>query len=143
MLDVPHRLLGGDGSIVVFTRDAPFACKCCRKVALLWIDSALGTVTNLVLVKSENCGWFTLKGADLPNVGIAIEEFMQLGGIWPYCNGGWLLIYLRSATPLGWLLFALPDADPAAEAIVAHWGCPGRMMRDSSSGVERLRIPRG
>ncbi|OWM64695.1 hypothetical protein CDL15_Pgr010453 [Punica granatum] len=62
MLDVPHRLLGGDGSIVVFTRDAPFACKCCRKVALLWIDSALGTVTHLVLVKSENCGWFTLKG---------------------------------------------------------------------------------
>ncbi|OWM73845.1 hypothetical protein CDL15_Pgr018905 [Punica granatum] len=44
--------------------DAPFACKYCRKVALLWIDSALGTVTHLVLLKSENCGWFTLK--DVP-----------------------------------------------------------------------------
>ncbi|OWM65703.1 hypothetical protein CDL15_Pgr015127 [Punica granatum] len=62
MLNVSHRLLGGDGPVVVFTRDAPFACKCCRKVALLWIDSTLGTVTHLVLVKSENCGWFTRKG---------------------------------------------------------------------------------
>ncbi|OWM68600.1 hypothetical protein CDL15_Pgr023565 [Punica granatum] len=61
MVDVPHRLLSGDGPVVMFTRDAPFACKCCRKVALLWIVSALGTVTHLVLVKSENCGWFTLK----------------------------------------------------------------------------------
>ncbi|OWM76883.1 hypothetical protein CDL15_Pgr012494 [Punica granatum] len=34
------------------------------------------------------------------------------------------------------------DAGPATEAIVAHWGCPDRMMRDSSFGVERLRIPR-
>ncbi|PKI79450.1 hypothetical protein CRG98_000197 [Punica granatum] len=114
-----------------------------EKVALLWIDSALGTVTHLVSVKSESCEWFTLKGADLPNVGIAVEEFVQLGGIWPYCNGGWVLICLKPATPLGWLLVALPDAGPAAEPIVAHWGCPGRMMRDSSFGVECLRIPRG
>ncbi|PKI73751.1 hypothetical protein CRG98_005855 [Punica granatum] len=96
-----------DGSVVVFTRVARFACKCYRKVALLWIDSALGTVTHLVLLKSENCRWFTLKGErDSP------------------------------------LVVRMADAGPATEAIVAHWGCPDRMMRDSSFGVERLRIPR-
>ncbi|PKI59768.1 hypothetical protein CRG98_019842 [Punica granatum] len=44
---------------------------------------------------------------------------------------------------MGRLLVALPDISSVAVAIVVHWGCPDRAMRDSSSGVERLRIPRG
>ncbi|PKI56238.1 hypothetical protein CRG98_023369 [Punica granatum] len=52
------------------------------------------------------------------------------------------LIYRKSALLLGQLLAALPSAGFIAEAIVVSWGCPGRAMRDSSSGVERLRIPR-
>ncbi|OWM72763.1 hypothetical protein CDL15_Pgr024815 [Punica granatum] len=53
------------------------------------------------------------------------------------------LIYRKPALLLGRLLVALPSAGFVAGAIVVCWGCPGRAMRDSSSGVERLRIPRG
>ncbi|OWM84130.1 hypothetical protein CDL15_Pgr028822 [Punica granatum] len=53
------------------------------------------------------------------------------------------LICRKSALLLGQLLVALPGAGFIAGAIVVCWGCPGRAMRDSSSGVERLRIPRG
>ncbi|OWM68194.1 hypothetical protein CDL15_Pgr008286 [Punica granatum] len=53
------------------------------------------------------------------------------------------LIYRKSALLLGRLLVALPGAGFVAEGIIVCWGCPGRAMRDSSSGVERLRIPRG
>ncbi|OWM68462.1 hypothetical protein CDL15_Pgr026432 [Punica granatum] len=38
---------------------------------------------------------------------------------------------------------ALPGASFIAGAIVVCWGSPRRAMRDSSSRVERLRIPRG
>ncbi|OWM68063.1 hypothetical protein CDL15_Pgr016565 [Punica granatum] len=44
--------------------------------------------------------------------------------------------------PWGGGVFDLPEAGFAARAI-ACWGCPGHAMRDSSSRVERLRIPRG
>ncbi|PKI56043.1 hypothetical protein CRG98_023566, partial [Punica granatum] len=44
--------------------------------------------------------------------------------------------------PWGCGVFDLPEAGFAARAI-ACWGCPSRAMRDSSSRVERLRIPRG
>ncbi|OWM65109.1 hypothetical protein CDL15_Pgr028292 [Punica granatum] len=44
--------------------------------------------------------------------------------------------------PWGGGVFDLSEAGFAARAI-ACWGCPGRAMRDSSSRVERLRIPRG
>ncbi|OWM91124.1 hypothetical protein CDL15_Pgr010154 [Punica granatum] len=40
-------------------------------------------------------------------------------------------------------VFDLPEAGFPARAIVVCWGCPGLAMRDSSSRVERLRIPRG
>ncbi|OWM85337.1 hypothetical protein CDL15_Pgr021092 [Punica granatum] len=53
------------------------------------------------------------------------------------------LICRKPALLLGRLLVALPGAGFIAGAIVVCWGCPGRAMRDSSSGVERLRIPRG
>ncbi|OWM63173.1 hypothetical protein CDL15_Pgr009398 [Punica granatum] len=53
------------------------------------------------------------------------------------------LICRKSALLLGQLLVALPGAGFIAGAIVVCWGCPRRAMRDSSSGVERLRIPRG
>ncbi|PKI67625.1 hypothetical protein CRG98_011981 [Punica granatum] len=53
------------------------------------------------------------------------------------------LICRKPALLLGRLLVALPNANFVAEAIVVRWGCPGRAMRDSSSGVERLHIPRG
>ncbi|OWM65581.1 hypothetical protein CDL15_Pgr023851 [Punica granatum] len=49
----------------------------------------------------------------------------------------------KPALLLGRLLVALPGVSFVAGAIVVCWGCPGRAMRDSSSGVERLRIPRG
>ncbi|OWM71187.1 hypothetical protein CDL15_Pgr011314 [Punica granatum] len=53
------------------------------------------------------------------------------------------LVCRKSALPLGRLLVALPGAGFIAGAIVVCWGCPGHAMRDSSSRVERLRIPRG
>ncbi|OWM90642.1 hypothetical protein CDL15_Pgr018969 [Punica granatum] len=53
------------------------------------------------------------------------------------------LICRKSALLLGRLLVALPGAGFIAGAIVVCWGCPRRAMRDSSSRVERLRIPRG
>ncbi|PKI75861.1 hypothetical protein CRG98_003776 [Punica granatum] len=53
------------------------------------------------------------------------------------------LICRKPALLLGQLLVALPGAGFIAGAIVVCWGCPGRVMRDSSFGVERLRIPRG
>ncbi|OWM76321.1 hypothetical protein CDL15_Pgr020682 [Punica granatum] len=45
--------------------------------------------------------------------------------------------------PWGGGVFDLPEVGFPARAIVVCWGCPGRAMRDSSSGVERLRILRG
>ncbi|OWM71803.1 hypothetical protein CDL15_Pgr001010 [Punica granatum] len=45
--------------------------------------------------------------------------------------------------PWGGGVFDLPEAGFPAREIIVCWGCPGRAMRDSSSGVERLRIPRG
>ncbi|OWM90287.1 hypothetical protein CDL15_Pgr014125 [Punica granatum] len=53
------------------------------------------------------------------------------------------LICRKLALLLGRLLVTLPDVSSVAVAIVVRWGCPGRAMRDSSFGVERLRIPRG
>ncbi|OWM90288.1 hypothetical protein CDL15_Pgr014126 [Punica granatum] len=53
------------------------------------------------------------------------------------------LICRKLALLLGRLLVALPGVGFIAGAIVVCWGCPGRAMRDSSSRVERLRIPRG
>ncbi|OWM75318.1 hypothetical protein CDL15_Pgr012278 [Punica granatum] len=53
------------------------------------------------------------------------------------------LICRKSALLLGQLLVALPDASFVARAIVVCWECPSLAMRDSSSVVERLRIPRG
>ncbi|OWM85339.1 hypothetical protein CDL15_Pgr021094 [Punica granatum] len=53
------------------------------------------------------------------------------------------LICRKPALLLGLLLVALPGAGFVAGAIVVYWGFPVRAMRDSSSGVERLRIPRG
>ncbi|OWM72546.1 hypothetical protein CDL15_Pgr017287 [Punica granatum] len=53
------------------------------------------------------------------------------------------LICRKPALLLGRLLVALPGADFIAGAIVVCWGYPGHAMRDSSSGIERLRIPRG
>ncbi|OWM87223.1 hypothetical protein CDL15_Pgr017481 [Punica granatum] len=53
------------------------------------------------------------------------------------------LICRKPALLLGRLLVALLGAGFIAEAIVVCWGCPRRAMRDSSSVVERLRIPRG
>ncbi|OWM84272.1 hypothetical protein CDL15_Pgr011657 [Punica granatum] len=53
------------------------------------------------------------------------------------------LICRKSALLLGQLLVALPDASFVTGAIVVCWGCPSLAMRDSSSMVERLRIPRG
>ncbi|OWM78293.1 hypothetical protein CDL15_Pgr028286 [Punica granatum] len=44
---------------------------------------------------------------------------------------------------LGRLLVALPDVSSVAVAIVVRRRCPGSAMKDSSSVVERLRIPRG
>ncbi|OWM84379.1 hypothetical protein CDL15_Pgr021055 [Punica granatum] len=62
------------------------------------------------------------------------------------CFAPWVAVCLicrKSALLLGQLLVALPGAGFIAGAIVVYWGCPHRAMRDSSSGVERLRIPRG
>ncbi|PKI61898.1 hypothetical protein CRG98_017706 [Punica granatum] len=53
------------------------------------------------------------------------------------------LICRKSALLLGQLLVALPDASFVAGTIVVCWGCPSLAMRDSSSVVECLRIPRG
>ncbi|OWM76832.1 hypothetical protein CDL15_Pgr023718 [Punica granatum] len=53
------------------------------------------------------------------------------------------LICRKPALLLGRLLVALPGAGFIAGAIVVCWGSLGRAMRDSSSRVERLRIPRG
>ncbi|OWM72888.1 hypothetical protein CDL15_Pgr023294 [Punica granatum] len=53
------------------------------------------------------------------------------------------LICRKLALLLGRLLVALPGADFITGVIVVCWGCPGRAMRDSSSVVERLLIPRG
>ncbi|OWM70392.1 hypothetical protein CDL15_Pgr008681 [Punica granatum] len=53
------------------------------------------------------------------------------------------LICRKPALLLGRLLVALPDVSSVAVAIVVRWRCPGRAMKDSSSVVERLRIPRG
>ncbi|OWM68432.1 hypothetical protein CDL15_Pgr026976 [Punica granatum] len=53
------------------------------------------------------------------------------------------LICRKPALLLGRLLVALPDVSSVAMAIVVRWRCPGRAMKDSSSVVERLRIPRG
>ncbi|PKI66592.1 hypothetical protein CRG98_013016 [Punica granatum] len=53
------------------------------------------------------------------------------------------LICRKPALLLGRLLVALPGVGFIAGAIVVCWGCPGRAMRNSSSGVERLRISRG
>ncbi|PKI43482.1 hypothetical protein CRG98_036126 [Punica granatum] len=49
------------------------------------------------------------------------------------------LICRKPALLLGQLLVPLSDASFVAGAIVVRWGCPSRAMRDSSSGVERLR----
>ncbi|OWM75165.1 hypothetical protein CDL15_Pgr012651 [Punica granatum] len=43
--------------------------------------------------------------------------------------------------PWGGDVFDLPEVGFAVRTI-ACWGCPGRAMRDSNSGVECLRIPR-
>ncbi|PKI42418.1 hypothetical protein CRG98_037190 [Punica granatum] len=53
------------------------------------------------------------------------------------------LICRKPALLLRRLLVALPDVSSVAVAIVVRWRCPGRAMKDSSSVVERLRIPRG
>ncbi|OWM90305.1 hypothetical protein CDL15_Pgr014143 [Punica granatum] len=62
------------------------------------------------------------------------------------CSAPGVAVCLTCRKPillLGRLLVALPGAGFIAGAIVVCWGCPGLAMRDSSSGVERLRIPRG
>ncbi|OWM87932.1 hypothetical protein CDL15_Pgr000349 [Punica granatum] len=51
------------------------------------------------------------------------------------------LICWKLASPLGWLLVALPDAGSAAGATVVRWGCPGLVTKDSSSNWS-LRTPR-
>ncbi|OWM74447.1 hypothetical protein CDL15_Pgr003950 [Punica granatum] len=51
-------------------------------------------------------------------------------------------VALSVLCPWGGGVFDLLEAGFAARAI-ACWGCLGRAMRDSSSGVEHLRIPRG
>ncbi|OWM84146.1 hypothetical protein CDL15_Pgr026456 [Punica granatum] len=53
------------------------------------------------------------------------------------------LIYWKPALLLWRLLVALPNVGFVAGAIVVCWGCPSLAMRDSSSEVEWLRIPRG
>ncbi|OWM80561.1 hypothetical protein CDL15_Pgr015573 [Punica granatum] len=53
------------------------------------------------------------------------------------------LIYRKPALLLGRLLVALPGPGFVVGAIVVCWGCPSLAMRYSSSGMERLRIPRG
>ncbi|PKI50068.1 hypothetical protein CRG98_029537 [Punica granatum] len=52
------------------------------------------------------------------------------------------LIYRKPALLLGRLLVALPSAGFVAGAIVVCWGCPGRAMRDSSSGFARVKGPK-